>query len=249
MKHRIIPVLLTDGNTIIKGTAFDNWRTVGSISASANLFASRDVDELILFNVKSRTRKYEIQSSVIEAFTRVLRVPFSFGGGIDNLDDATKILESGAEKVILGTSAFHNPSLINRIASKFGTQAIAVTIDILDEENLYFTVNSGLDIIQESGLSFAKKVTELGAGEIILQSVNRDGSLKGMAVDLIKLFSSSLEVPIVASCGAGGVQDFAEAIKNGASAVAAGAVFQFTEITPNIVREHLKSIGLQVRES
>jgi cyclase len=249
MKHRIIPTLLTDGNTIIKGTAFDNWRTVGSLSASANLFASRDVDELILFDVKSRTRKSEIKGSIIETFAAVLRVPFSFGGGIDNLDDASKILESGAERVILGTSAYQNPGLIYKIANKFGTQAVSVTVDIFDEDSLYFTINSGLEIIKENGLSFAKKVTELGAGEIILQSVKRDGTLNGMAVELIRLFSSSLQVPIVASCGAGRVHDFASAIKSGASAVAAGAVFQFTEITPNVVREHLKSIGLQVRET
>lgn len=249
MKHRIIPTLLTSDNSLVKGTCFNNWRTVGSISAAANLYASRDVDELIVIDVNARERKTVIDANIVEMFATVLRVPLSVGGGVNSVEDATKLLNTGAEKIILGTSAFKNPTLISEIANKFGTQAVCVTIDIPSDNPNEFCVNSGNQIIQVNALKFAEECVALGAGEIIVQSILRDGTRQGMDLNTIKLFCDKLSVPVVASSGAGCDNDFLDAIRVGASAVAAGSIFQFTETTPLMIKNFLKSNGVLVRES
>jgi cyclase len=249
MKHRIIPTLLTSNNSLVKGTCFNNWRTVGSISAAANLYASRDVDELIVLDVNARNREAVIDTAIVDMFSSVLRVPLSVGGGVNSVQDATRLLNAGAEKIILGTSAFENPNLISEIANKFGTQAVCVTIDIPSEDPNELCINSGKQKIKMKALKFAEECVGLGAGEIIVQSVSRDGTRQGMDINLIKQFCDKLSVPVVASSGAGCNNDFLEAIRVGASAVAAGSIFQFTETTPLMIKSFLKSNGVLVRES
>jgi cyclase len=248
VKHRIIPIILTNGSTVVKGTNFNNWRTVGSVQATANLFASRDVDELILLDVGARNNDTHISTSIVEKFSDVLMVPFGVGGGIDNLTTATSLLSAGAEKVILGTSAFNNMDLVSQIANKFGNQAISVTIDLDGMENLKMKINSGKIITDVNPLEYAQEIVKKGAGEIILQSIVRDGCRAGMDIAMIELFAANLDVPVVASSGAGQLPDFLLAIKAGASAVAAGAIFQFTEITPLDVKKYLKGNLVSVRE-
>jgi len=249
MKHRIIPIILTNGSTVVKGTNFNNWRTVGSVQATANLFASRDVDELILLDVGARSNKTQISASTVEMFSNALMVPFGVGGGIDNLATAASLLSAGAEKVILGTGAFNNIDLVYQIANKFGNQAVSVTIDIESDTDLIMKTNSGKIITDIHPLKYAQDIVRKGAGEIILQSVSHDGSRKGMDLKSIEIFSNRFDIPIIASSGAGTLQDFELAIKAGASAVAAGAIFQFTQITPRDVRNYLAKQGIKVRIS
>lgn len=248
MKYRIIPIILTNGMTVVKGTNFNNWRTVGSVQATANLFASRDVDELILLDVGARSNNSHISNSSVEMFSKVLMVPFGVGGGIDNLATASSLLNAGAEKVVLGTGAFNNIDLVHQIANKFGNQAVSVTIDIENSKNLRMRTDSGKIITNVHPLEYAQEIVRKGAGEIILQSITRDGCRVGMDIEIIELFSANLDVPIVASSGAGQLSDFLSAIKAGASAVAAGAIFQFTEITPLDVKKYLKENSISVRE-
>jgi cyclase len=249
MKHRIIPTLLTRNNILVKGTCFNNWRTVGSIFAAANLYASRDVDELIVLDVGARDKKTLIDSKTVEIFSSVLRVPLGVGGGVNSVEDAAILIKTGAEKIILGTSALIYPNLISEISNTFGSQAVSVTIDIPSDDPEVFCINSGKQIIKMNALEFARKCVQLGAGEIIVQSILRDGRMQGMNLNLIKMFSDNLTVPVVASSGAGTNDDFLNAIKSGAAAVAAGAIFQFTETTPFMIRSFLKSNGVAVRES
>jgi cyclase len=249
MKFRIIPIILTDGTTVVKGTKFNNWRTVGSAEATARLFAARDVDEIVFLDVEARNKGKSIDLDLVSKFSSLLRVPFAVGGGIDSLEVASRCLRNGAEKVILGSSAYEKPELISQLSSIFGAQAVVVSIDIPNSDPNCIAINSGRELVKVKALDYAIKVQDLGAGEIILQSVDRDGLQKGYDLALIQEFSKHLTIPLIASSGAGSIADFAAAFHSGASGAAAGALFQFTEITPMRIRRELDSIGIPVRKS
>lgn len=249
MKFRIIPTILTDGTTVVKGTKFNNWRTVGSAEATARLYAARDVDEIIFLDVTARSKGKSIDLDLITKFSRQLRVPFSVGGGIDSVEIASQCLRNGAEKIVLGTAAFEKPELISQLSSTFGSQAVVVAVDIPQSNGDSIAIDSGRTIVEISPRDFAAMAQERGAGEIIIQSVEKDGMQVGYDLQTIKKFAEFLTVPIIASSGAGSATDFAEAFYAGASGAAAGAIFQFTELTPSRVRRDLESLGIPVRRS
>lgn len=246
-KVRIIPTLLTDGKTLVKGQGFNSWRSVGSVAAAARLFAMRDVDELMLLDVAARREGRIIPVGVIEDFASVLRVPFSVGGGINSIEGVSTYLRAGAEKVVLGTAAITNPQLVTDAANKFGSQAIVVAIDVLDLKKGTISINSGQNEIKSELIKTVINLEKWGAGEILVQSVAHDGRMEGMNLEAIRIAAQAVGVPIIASSGAGSYEDFLTAINNGASAVAAGAIFQFSEVTPGSVRTFLDSKGISVR--
>jgi cyclase len=248
MKIRVIPTVLTDGLTVVKGEKFDNWRTVGSTVATARLFARRNVDELMFLDVTARSRGTTIDLDLIDEFSTCLDIPFTVGGGINTLKEATECFRRGAEKIVLGTSAIVNSNLITEIADVFGTQAVVVSLDLTDDSRMKLSTNSATKSVEMSARSFARKCEILGAGELLLQSVTRDGLMKGFDLTAIKEITSEVSLPVVASSGAGSPEDFLKAIESGASAVAAGALFQFTENTPNSIRKALALEGIKVRE-
>ena len=248
MKVRIIPTILTDGLTVVKGEKFDNWRTVGSAEATARLYASRDVDELLFLDVNARSRNSMIDRTLLAHFSNVLDVPFSVGGGINTLEDAKFCFRFGAEKVVLGTAAIMNPELITEIAEVFGNQAIIVAIDFENDVSNRIRIESGSAETKVNSLEFIENLAALGAGEILLQSVERDGTLTGMDFNRVSQVSKLTTLPVITSGGAASLSDFHQAILAGASAVAAGAVFQFTQITPTQVRYYLSKQGISTRE-
>lgn len=246
-KVRIIPTLLTDGQTLVKGEGFNSWRSVGSVAAAARLFAMRDVDELMLLDVTATRQNRLISEAVIEDFASVLRVPFSVGGGVNSIEGVRTYLRAGAEKVVLGSAALENTNLVVEAADRFGSQAIIVSIDILSLDDGALAIHSGQTPLE---LDLVKTVVDLeskGVGEILIQSVPHDGKMSGMNFAAIKLASGAVSVPVIASSGAGSHEHFLTAIKSGASAVAAGAIFQFSEVTPRSVRKYLHSQGIAVR--
>ena len=247
MKIRVIPTVLTDGQTVVKGEKFNNWRTVGTAEATARLYAKRDVDELLFLDVKARSRNTIIDKDLLLHFSNVLDIPFSVGGGINTLEQAKVCFRNGAEKVVLGTSAILNPSLITEIADIFGNQAVIVVVDFVEDDVNRIAVNSGNCNKEIQIFEFINSLERLGAGEILLQSVSRDGTRTGMDLNRIALVSKMTNLPVIASSGAGKLEDFYEAVENGASAVAAGAIFQFSEITPKMIGTYLSSKGINVR--
>jgi cyclase len=247
MKVRVIPTILTDGLTVVKGEKFNNWRTVGSAEATARLYASRDVDELMFLDVTARLRDTLIDKNLLNHFSNVLDIPFSVGGGINTLDDAKMCFRYGAEKIVLGTTAILNPKLITEIANVFGNQAVIVSIDFERDESDLIRIKSGKKECDLKSLEFVEELESLGAGEILLQSIVRDGTLKGMDLQRIAQVVSLTRLPVIASGGASSLEDFHEAFKNGAAGVAAGAIFQFTEITPRQVQKYLSANGVPVR--
>jgi cyclase len=247
MKFRIIPTILTNGLNVVKGEKFNNWRTVGSAEAVARVFARRDVDELLLLDVFARSNKTTISSEVMNHFTTHLNVPFSVGGGINTVEDAKICFRNGAEKIVLSTSAFLNPNLVYDIAEIFGSQAVIVAVDFKDVSSEKIMINSGKDEITTSVEEVITNLEENGVGELLVQSCFLDGTMLGMDNHKIKRVSKLANVPIIASSGAASLEDFLYAIQSGASAVAAGAVFQYTQITPNIVSKFLSDNNVNVR--
>ncbi len=247
VKVRVIPTILTDGLTVVKGEKFDNWRTVGSAEATAGLYASRGVDELLFLDVRARARNSIIDKTLLTHFSNVLDIPFSVGGGINTLEDAKACFRFGAEKVVLGTAAIVNPNLITEIADVFGNQAVVVALDFESDVSNQLRIESGASQTEIPSLELIENLATLGAGEVLVQSVQRDGTLSGMDFNRIAQVSRLTSLPVIASGGAASLRDFHEAVLNGASAVAAGAIFQFTQITPKQVRQYLSNQNIKVR--
>lgn len=247
MKIRIIPTILSDGVTVVKGENFNNWRTVGNVFAVAKLFGARQVDELMMLDVKARQRKQIVSEELILNFSENLNIPFSVGGGINTLDDARKCFRAGAEKIILGTSAIKNPSLISQVADVFGNQAIIVAIDFLSVSRNEIVINSGTHKFDIDAFEFISKLEKLGAGEVLVQSIEKEGTLSGPDLSRIRTVSSLTNLPVIASGGISSGQDAQDAIDSGASALAIGALFQFTKVTPREIHDHLLVAGLEVR--
>lgn len=226
---RVIPVLLISKGGLVKSVQFKNHKYVGDPINAVKIFNEKEVDELVVMDIDAsfdkRGPNFEaIQEIVSEAF-----MPVSYGGGITTLSEVETLLQNGVEKVILNHTALNNPSLITQIATTAGSQSVVVCIDhkknLWGRQKVYGQKgkkNTGLDT-----LDFAKKCQDLGAGEIILQSIDRDGTYSGYDLDSIKQISKGLNIPLVALGGAGSLQDFSSAVAAGASAVAAGSMFVF----------------------
>jgi len=190
-----------------------------------------------------------VSVKMIEEFSSILEVPFSVGGGINTLEDARACIRSGAEKIVIGTAAVTNPQLISEIADEFGTQAVIVAVDVgQDLEDFVFT-NSGKVISSVRAIDLITELEQLGAGEILLQSPERDGTLTGMNADAIRGALNLTNLPLIASSGVSSLSDFYSIAKLGVSAIAAGAIFQFTQTTPNQVRDYLKDSAIEVRRT
>ena len=248
MKIRIIPTILSDGSTVVKGKNFDNWRTVGNAFAVARLFGARQVDELLLLDVKAREKNRIISEQLINDFAENLNIPFSVGGGINTLSDASKCFRAGAEKIVLGTSSITNPNLITEIADVFGNQAIIVAIDFHRTSGNEIVINSGTKAIEFDVFKFISGLDKLGAGEILIQSVEREGTLAGPDLNKIEMVSALTDLPLIVSGGISNGQDAVNAINCGASALAIGALFQFTKTTPRDLHNHLIGAGINVRK-
>jgi cyclase len=248
MKIRIIPTILTDGVTVVKGENFNNWRTVGNAFAVAKLFGDRQVDELLLLDVKARERNQIVSEDLMHKFSENLNIPFSVGGGINTIGDAKKCFRAGAEKIVLGTSAIVNPSLITEVADIFGNQAIVIAIDFLRVYGNEIAIESGSKKINLDIVKYISELEHLGAGEILVQSVEKDGTLAGPDLSNIKMVASLTSLPIIASGGISSGQDVQNAINSGASAVSIGALFQFTRTTPRDIHDYLLTTGFNVRK-
>lgn len=246
-RKRVSPTLLTDGISLVKGEEFQSWRTVGSVVAAAQVFSMRDVDELALLDVSATRQNRPISLDLINSVSNVLSVPLVVGGGIRNLVDFEASLRAGADKVVIGSAAGQSLEIVSAAANKFGTQAVVVSIDVKGGLNGTVCIKSGTEEIEIPPTKFAKMCQKAGAGEILLQNVDLDGTMKGMDQILIAEISSQVPIPVIAAGGAASYSDLYQALVSGAEAVSAGAMFQFTEQTPKGARDFLMSRGIDVR--
>jgi len=208
------------------------------------LMERRDIDELIILDVVATPEKRGPRFEDIKHFCENLFCPVTVGGGVKNCHDIQRLLANGADKVAINTAAFENPGLIDEAAKKFGSQAVVVSIDVWEGS---VHTHCGQRDRHCDPVWWAQDCESRGAGEILLNSIERDGSLDGYDLDTIAAVSAAVSIPVVVAGGAGTYEHFADALKAGAHAVAAGAMFQFKDLTPKGASRYLHERGFQVR--
>ena len=229
-RPRIIPVLLLKGNALVKSKGFKDFRYIGDPINAVKVFNDLKADELVFLDIEATKEKRTISTELVRQVGEEANMPFAVGGGIKNLDEIQNIIAKGAEKVIINTCAVENPKFIREASDNFGSSTIVVCIDV---KKKFFSGevvwrNSGSKSSKYSPKDFAKIIEENGAGEIIIQSINKDGTMSGYDLDLVKEISTAVAIPVVALGGAGNLEHMIEAYKKGfASALAAGSLFVF----------------------
>ncbi|MCP1716325.1 cyclase [Methanocalculus alkaliphilus] len=252
LKVRIIPTLLWKGTGLVKGIGFDSWRYIGSVLPAIKVYNLRDVDELILVDITANGESREPDYESIKGFASECTVPFTVGGGITKINHITKLLSSGADKVVINTAAYMKQDFIKEAAIRFGSQCIVASIDYkVLQEGVYRCCScSGTVVTQIDPVLWAQKLEKMGVGEILVTSIDRDGTMQGYDLPLIKRIVDAVDVPVIASGGAGNYEDMRRAIQDcGASAVAAASMFHFTQQSPAEAKSYLSDAGLPIRKN
>lgn len=252
LKVRVIPTLLWKDFGLVKGIGFDSWRRVGSVLPAIKVYNSRDVDELIVVDITASHQEHAPDHDSVADFAEECFVPLTVGGGITKLDEVLHLLHAGADKVSINTKAYTNPTLIDQVAGKFGSQCVVASIDVkLDTKDIYrcFSHSGSIDTGKEP-VAWARELVDRGAGEILLTSIDRDGTMLGYDIALIEKLTRTVNVPVIASGGAGNYQHMIDAVTQaGASAVAAASIFHFTEQTPAGAKKAMREAGIAIREN
>jgi imidazole glycerol-phosphate synthase subunit HisF len=251
LKIRIIPTLLLKDLWLVKGIWFDSWRRIGTVLPAIKVYNTRQVDELILLDISATRENRDLDYEEIKEFSAECFVPFTIGGWIKNIDQVRNLLKSWADKIALNTAIFENPKLITEIAKTYGSQCVVASIDVKKVGGKYvcfshsWTIDTGRDPRE-----VAKEVEKLWAGEILLTSIERDGTMEWLDIDLIKSISGNVSIPVIAGGGVGNYEDMEKAITQWwASAIAAASIFQFTEQTPIEAKKFLGEKWIPVRKS
>ena len=243
---RVIPVILARGRTMVKGTQFNAWRSVGLAAQAVRVHQIRQCDEIVLLDIGATPEGRGPDLDLVRELSADCFSPLAVGGGVRSLADVRALLEAGADKVVCCTFALERQSFIEECAAIVGSQAIVVAIDV--REPGYPCSRSGTmrwDLM--GAATWARGVANAGAGEILLTSVEREGTMQGYDLDLIRSVSQAVGIPVIAHGGAGKYHDMVEAVQAGASAVAAGAMFQFTDQTPKDAARYLQQHGIEAR--
>lgn len=251
LKTRIIPTLLWKGFGLVKGVGFDSWRRVGPVLPVIKVYNSRDVDELILLDISATPEKQSPDCESIHDFADSCFVPFTVGGGIRDIAQIQLLLRSGADKISINSAGFELPELIPEAAKRFGSQCIVASIDArrMPDGSYQCFSHSGQKPTGKSPTDWARHLAAQGAGEILITSIDRDGTMDGYDLELIAQITDAVPLPVIASGGAGNYEHMREAIQDaGASAVAAASIFHFTERTPAEAKKYLASVGIAVRQ-
>lgn len=250
LKKRIIPKFLIRNGRLVKGVRFhDNFREGGNPVSTAKVYDSYGVDELLFVDIDATPLGRPVTGTIIERVSQEVFMPFTVGGGIRTLDEIGALLASGADKVCINTSAIENPTFVTQAASRFGDQCIVVGIDYQRQSGGEMRVISrcGQDRTSLDPLEWALRMQDAHAGEIMLCSIDRDGTMDGYDVDLIAKAAGKLEVPLIASSGAGSLRHCYDALEAGASAITISSMFLFSDHSPIKVRTYLATNGIHVR--
>lgn len=252
---RIIPTLLYRGDVLVKGARFDSWRSVGHVLQAARIHAARQVDELIILDIGATPEGRGPNFALVEKITDGNFTPITVGGGVRTIDDVRGLLKAGADKVAIGTEQF-GATFFGTCCEKFGSQAIVAAVDVKAGKVMK---RCGTEIANPTYLfeckyqgfvtarEWAVEAVQLGAGEILLTSIDREGTMDGYDIDLIREVSAAVDCPVIAHGGCSGYLDMLHAIQAGASAVAAGALFQFSDMTPKGAAMFLHEQAVEVR--
>jgi cyclase len=250
LKIRVMPTLLFKDVGLVKGVAFDSWRRVGSAMQAVKVYNMREVDELVFLDITATLEGRSPDFDTVDELADECFMPLAVGGGVHSLADVRHLLQVGADKVVINTAAVDEPVLIRQVADRFGAQCIVVSIDAkrtaLGTYEAY--TRSGTQRTRRDPVSIAREAEAMGAGEILITSIDRDGTMDGYDVELVRQVADAVSVPVIASGGAGTYEHMAEVLtEGGASAVAASSIFQFTERTPLEAKHYLRERGFPVR--
>ena len=249
LKKRIIPCLDIKDNRTVKGINFENIIDAGDPIELAQRYVLEGADELVFLDITATQEKRKTLTELVRKIAAEINIPFTVGGGINSLEDAKAIIESGADKISVNSAAILNPELITEISKQYGNQCVVVAIDtkFVDEEWMVFRsggkIPTGLKAVD-----WAKKAADLGAGEILLTSMNNDGTKAGFACDITKQISEAVSIPVIASGGAGTREHFAEVFQEtNATGALAASVFHFGQIPIPELKNYLKTQNIPIR--
>ena len=249
LTKRIIPCLdIKDGRTV-KGVNFENLRDAGDAVELGSYYTQHGADELVFLDITATNEKRKTLSALVKKIAAQVTIPFTVGGGISSVEDVSLLLDSGADKISINTSAVKNPNLISDLAKRFGSQCVVVAIDAKKDNGEWKVyLNGGKTATDIDVVSWAKQAEHLGAGEILLTSMNHDGTKNGFALDITEKISSSVSIPVIASGGAGNMSHFEEVFAKGkADAALAASIFHFKEIEIPLLKQFLISKNISVR--
>jgi len=248
LTKRIIPCLdVKDGRTV-KGVNFINIRDAGDAVELGALYAAEGADELVFLDFTATNEKRKTLLELVTKVAAAINIPFTVGGGISSVEDVSVLLNAGADKVSINTAAIKRPVLITEIAKQFGTQCTVLAVDAkFENDNWFVYLNGGRVATSLNAIEWMKQAIDLGAGEILLTSINHDGTKQGFANDLIKQVESFSSVPVIASGGAGSMQHFADVFAAGADAALAASLFHYKEISIPDLKAFLKKQNIEVR--
>jgi imidazole glycerol-phosphate synthase subunit HisF len=253
LKVRVIPTLLWKQFGLVKGIGFDSWRRIGPVLPAVKVYNQREVDELILVDIVAHQSSDDLDFESIKEFGQDCFVPLTVGGGIIRIEQVQKLLRAGADKVCVNTSAYSSPELVREIAKRHGTQCVVASIDVRQNPSgrgwMCFS-HSGSHPTGREIIAWASEIEDRGAGEILITSIERDGTFEGYDLALIEAVVYAVKIPVIASGGAGNYQHMVDAVKqSGASAVAAASMFHFTEQTPEGAKAAMQKAGIPVRRN
>lgn len=250
LTKRIIPCLdIRDGRTV-KGVNFENIRDAGDPVELALIYSQQGADELVFLDITATVEKRKTLVELVKRIAANINIPFTVGGGISTVEDVAVLLQHGADKVSINTAAFKNPDLIAELSNRFGSQCVVLAIDTKKEADgeWYVYLNGGRTKKDTKTIDWARQAVALGAGEILLTSMNNDGTKAGFAVDITALLSKELSVPIIASGGAGTMEHFKEIFEEGkADAALAASIFHYKEIGIPELKEYLLNEKIAIR--
>lgn len=247
LKIRIIPILTFNGFALVKTKQFRNHRMVGSPIQSAKIYNNREVDELIFLDIFASKQQRKINLKIVSDIIKECFMPVGIGGGITSLQDINDLLKIGADKVVIKSTALLNKQFIEESASFFGSQCIAISVDVYkDSQSQYKVYNDfGLDIHMTD---FMRDAQNAGAGEFILNSVDNDGMMQGFDIDMVKQAEKTIKIPLVVVGGGGNLEHYKALFsETNCTAVGSASIFHFTQYTPLDIKKTLKSIGKPVR--
>ena len=249
LTKRIIPCLDIKNGRTVKGVNFVSLRDAGDPVELAEIYSKEGADELVFLDITATEERRKTLLKLVSEVAQKISIPFTVGGGISKVEDVERLLRAGADKVSINSSAVKNPNLINDLAAKFGSQCIVVAIDakkVNDQWKVHLVggkVSTDIDLFE-----WANEVEQRGAGEILFTSMNNDGTKEGFANDALKKLSNELNIPIIASGGAGNIQHFVDTFKIGeADAALAASVFHYKEIKIKDLKQELKNNNIPVR--
>lgn len=251
LKVRLIPILLLKNGRMVKPVKFGEGgeRDVGFPATTARIYDSQDADELIFLDITATSEGRAFLLDTLREVGENCFVPLTAGGGIGTINDIKEILKAGADKISINTAAVERPEFISEAAEKFGSQCIVIAVDVRKNQHGRYEVfiRGGRQATGLDALSWTKEAIRRGAGEILLTSIDREGTMAGYDLDLISMVSEEVSVPVIAHGGAGTRQHFVDAIKSGASAVAAASVFHFSDSNLTQVKSFIYNAGVPIR--